>query len=258
MSSNEPFQILVADDNFLNRRLLQELLGRRGYSVHPVRDGAEAIQALELGSFDLVILDCLMPGTDGFTASRTIRAADPSRLNPEIPILALTALTSQEVREKCLQAGMDHYICKPFLAETLFQHVEELLRQRVSVESKRFGESSDNVAGQAPGASGDERLDPTVKVKDVFKTMSDRVAHDIVQWQGELKENLERQAFDDIRLLAHKIRGTADLLEWRDLSELSAQLEWAAESGHQLQVTSLARELLDSLARCLQSVPAVE
>lgn len=252
MSGANTFKILIADDNVVNRRVLQELLKIRGYSVHAVNDGAEVIPALESGSFDLVILDCLMPGMDGYTTSREIRAADPSRLNPDVPILAVTALASDGDRRKCLQAGMNDYISKPILADTLYRHVEVLLGQGGGVGSEAAGERGPNGAGRSAAPHGSRKASGALG--EVFRTLSARLEQDLVSWQEELQRLIERGAYAEIRFLAHKIRGTADLMALQELSRLTAELERAADRARAGQAKALVPKVIDSLKQLREAV----
>lgn len=112
-------RILVADDNEINRFLAKSLLQERGHAVHTVRTGSEALQALAGERFDLVFMDVCMPGMDGEQATRIIRANPPAGVNPDIPIVALTAYALKGDRERFLAAGMDAYLPKPIDMEEL-------------------------------------------------------------------------------------------------------------------------------------------
>lgn len=247
MSAVNSFNILIADDNVVNRRVLHDLLKMRGHSVRAVNDGLQAVEALETEAFDLVILDCLMPNMDGYEACRTIRAADPGRMNPAVPILAVTALATKADRRKCIEAGMNDYISKPIMAKTLFERVEGLLRQNGPAGGGVGGGRDDEWAARAPDSEED---DPARRAaRDIFESLSTELDHDLIRWQSELRTHLERDDHDELRLLAHKIRGTADLAECRDLSELAARLERAAGMRHEADVKSLAPQVIDSLQR---------
>lgn len=248
MPGKKTFKILIADDNFVNLRVLQELLKMRGHVVHAANDGTEVMPALESGSFDLVILDCLMPGMDGFETCRAIRAADPSRINPDIPVLAVTALASDEDRQKCLQAGMNDYVSKPIIAEDLYRHVDGLL----GLEASR---TSDTAARRDFAATGSEARAPDV-VNQVFGGLANRLKPDLLKWQKLLQRFLERDEYAEIRFLAHKIRGIADLIAAPELSELTAELERAAESERHDSVATLVPQVVSALGELHKSLGA--
>ena len=102
--------ILLAEDNPVNRRMAVLMLKKLGYKADSVANGREILQALERQSYDLILMDVQMPGMDGMEATKEIRRLWPSG-GPRI--LALTAHTIAGDKEKCLEAGMDGYLCKP-------------------------------------------------------------------------------------------------------------------------------------------------
>jgi two-component system, sensor histidine kinase and response regulator len=115
-------RILLAEDNPVNQEVATALLRKRGHEVVVVPDGAEALEALVTGGipFDLVLMDVQMPRMDGVEATRRIRARDT-----QIPIVALTANVSADERQRCLSAGMNGYLSKPFKPHELFAAVED-------------------------------------------------------------------------------------------------------------------------------------
>jgi len=106
-------RILVAEDNPVNQKVAQAMLKKMGLRTDVVANGQEAINALQVIPYDLVLMDCQMPEMDGFEATRVIRQEGSKALNPRIPIIAMTAATMQGDREKCIQAGMNDFIAKP-------------------------------------------------------------------------------------------------------------------------------------------------
>jgi PAS domain S-box-containing protein len=123
-------RILLAEDNPVNQRLAVRLLEKRGHTVEVAGTGAEAIELLgSRGPFDLIVMDVQMPEMDGIEATRAIREAE-SEGQEHIPIIGVTAHTLRGDRERCLEAGMDDYISKPFRASELFETVESLSARR--------------------------------------------------------------------------------------------------------------------------------
>jgi PAS domain S-box-containing protein len=110
-------KILLAEDNTLNQLFMAKLLSRKGFEVVTVRNGQEALHALDEDCFDCVLMDVQMPVLDGEEATRRIRAADkPWR---DIPIIALTAHAMKGDRARFLEAGMDDYLSKPLSMDAL-------------------------------------------------------------------------------------------------------------------------------------------
>jgi CheY-like chemotaxis protein len=121
-------RILMAEDNAINQRVGRLILQRAGFEVDLANDGREAIEAHRKRSYDLILMDCQMPVMDGFEASRNIRQLDA----PQPVIIAVTANALVGEREKCLEAGMDDYLSKPFHAEQLVSMVKKWGAARVA------------------------------------------------------------------------------------------------------------------------------
>ncbi len=117
--------ILIADDHAVSRFVLERQLARAGHRTASVQNGAQALEALENGRFDLLLLDVRMPVLDGVRTVHWLRASQ--RHYARIPILAVTACAMSGDRERFLQAGMNEYLSKPFTRETLLACVERLL-----------------------------------------------------------------------------------------------------------------------------------
>jgi CheY-like chemotaxis protein len=116
-------RILVAEDNATNRDVALAQLEKLGYQARAVTNGAEAIEAVERGGFDLVLMDCQMPVMDGFEATRRIRASAHSA----IPIVAVTAGAMTDDRNRCLSEGMNDYLPKPVELAQLEDVIEKWL-----------------------------------------------------------------------------------------------------------------------------------
>jgi CheY-like chemotaxis protein len=106
-------RILVAEDNPVNQKVAQAMLKKMGLWADMVANGQEAVKALQLIPYDLVLMDCQMPEMDGFKATRCIRQLGSKALNPSIPIIAMTAAAMQGDRDRCIQAGMSDFMAKP-------------------------------------------------------------------------------------------------------------------------------------------------
>jgi CheY-like chemotaxis protein len=112
-------RILVAEDNPVNRRVLEVSLRRQGHRPVLVVDGKQALEAAKRGAFDLILMDLQMPEMDGLTATRNLRSWEDVSGAARVPVIAITAHALAEDRKICLEAGMDDYLTKPIEAVDL-------------------------------------------------------------------------------------------------------------------------------------------
>lgn len=116
-------KVLLAEDNPVNRLVAEKLLTKRGYTVQVAENGREAVSRYSEGDFDLILMDVQMPEISGLEATRLIR--DMENGSSHIPIIAMTAHAMKGDRDRCLEAGMDHYVAKPIKSEELFRAISE-------------------------------------------------------------------------------------------------------------------------------------
>ncbi|NGX42524.1 MAG: Sensor histidine kinase RcsC [Chlamydiae bacterium] len=116
MDKKEPqkakLSVLVVEDHFINQELMKEMLDRLNCSVDTAQNGQEALHQIDVKNYDIIFMDLQMPEMDGFEATREIRKKGHGKSS--VPIIALTANAMQGDRGKCLEAGMDDYLSKPF------------------------------------------------------------------------------------------------------------------------------------------------
>jgi len=122
--TENPRKILVVDDNQLNQKLAATLLAKRGHSTAVAAHGQEALEALDGGGFDVVLMDIQMPVMDGLSAVRHIRA-EPEKYGWDLPVVAMTAHALPGDQEAFLKAGMTGYLSKPFNPQDLIAAVEQ-------------------------------------------------------------------------------------------------------------------------------------
>ncbi|MGE5372148.1 MAG: response regulator [Solirubrobacterales bacterium] len=154
MAAPAPLNILLAEDDNINRMVVARLLSRMGHRVEEATNGFEVLEKLEKRPFDLILMDIQMPGMDGMETSRRIRKME-STGKSRIPIVALTAHAVQGDRERFLAAGMDDYIAKPFRLDDIVEAIDRLAGSKYDgntppsrpVQAADFGALLDYVDG---------------------------------------------------------------------------------------------------------------
>jgi two-component system, sensor histidine kinase and response regulator len=127
--------VLIAEDDEINRVVASAMLAKHGRRTAVARDGEEAVAMALSDTYAAILMDCEMPGLDGYEATRQIREAEGDE---HVPIIAMTAYAEDEGRERCIAAGMDDYLVKPLDAERLGEVVEAWIG-RSSVDSASDG-----------------------------------------------------------------------------------------------------------------------
>jgi CheY-like chemotaxis protein len=124
--SKNSLNILLAEDNLINQKLATSLIQRMGHKVSVTHNGSQAVEAIETGEFDIILMDIQMPEMDGLEATKAIRTRERLIGRQRIPIIAMTAYAMAGDREQCLEAGMDGYVSKPINAQELFEAIENI------------------------------------------------------------------------------------------------------------------------------------
>ncbi len=193
--ATRPLRILVAEDNEFNSQLLEQLLTRRGHRVRLADNGRDALRLAREEAFDLLLLDLHMPEMDGFEVVRALREWERTA-GGHLTVVALTARSRKEDRERCLAAGMDDFLAKPIQAADLWAAISRV-----------------PAAGPPVGSEAPDILDPRVLLaacgddatilEKICHTICARLPAHLAELQGALRD---RQA-PRLREAAHKLSG---------------------------------------------------
>jgi PAS domain S-box-containing protein len=239
-------RVLLAEDGLVNQQVAVALLAKRGHLVEVVENGKEAVEAAESGAFDVVLMDVHMPVMDGLAAARRIRKRERER-GGHIPIIALTATATKTDRERCLAAGMDDYVTKPFRAAELFRAVEEaapavraMARPVAAAPPVEAGPGPEPVQvldwGGALRSLGDEALLREMAAMFLDECPKLMAAIDAAIGNGDAPE---------LRRAAHTLRGSAQVVGARVVAQAALALETIGRAG-QLQAAPAARRELEA------------
>jgi two-component system sensor histidine kinase/response regulator len=225
-------RILAAEDNEFNRDLLEHMLGRLGFSASMAVNGRETLALLECETFDLLLLDIHMPELDGFQVIGAIRERERS-IGGHLPVIALTARSRKEDRERCLQAGMDECLTKPFTAAELWA-------------------AMDRVLGTAPGKLFRlDLVDPSVLLAAcggdpiMLRKMCRSLQSRVPEYLAAIQDAVRAQDASRLREAAHKFYGMLSAFS-KVAGDLAANLEDLADRG----VLQEALQVAEKLEQC--------
>ena len=211
-------RILVADDNAVNQQVAAHMLEKLGCHCELASDGAQAVNLHAANRYDLILMDCDMPGVDGFQATQRIRAAEqPGR---RTPIIALTACTGQGEREQCLASGMDDFLSKPIRPQML---KEMLARWLAPAPAAAENTAETNI--------GDELEAVHEMFGDDFPELAALYQNDGAPRLRALREAHACGDLARIAKVAHALGGSSASIGATGLAELCKELETSAKSG---------------------------
>lgn len=233
-AAHEPVNgyILVAEDDHIAQLVVKKILEQAGYTADLVADGKEAICALQSKHYDLIVMDCFMPRMDGFEATRMIRTTVSGRINPGIPIIALTGLSAKEDKSLCLDAGMDRYVSKPVDPQTLIAAIEQCLGKAAPTKS---ASGQDEMQTQQIGGDG------------FMDTIIENFLAEVPRVISGLQQAVKRGDVVELQNIGHRLRGATGILEAATLSARSQALEQAGKDGNLTLARSCAAELIKGL-----------
>ena len=257
--------VLLVEDNELNCEVARGMLEGLGLRVSIAANGMEAIHAVAKSRFDLVLMDCQMPELDGFEATRRMRACAAAN-TPRLPIVALTANAVRGDRERCLAAGMDGYLAKPFRTEDLHAAIRPWLASQDESPVEYTEHESVRSADGAADTHGSEfapdvdpsQLDPTAL--ESLRAMQRAGQPDLVasvvnlflERSAALFESLVTAAvagdFAVARRLAHSLKSNCMNVGANGLAVLFKRAEVAAGEGDPASLTRITAEIAPALA----------
>ena len=279
-------RILLVEDQEINCIVASELLTEAGFAHDVVHDGKAAVDAVLNGNYQLVLMDCQMPGLDGMEATRRIRHNErQNHSRPRIPIIALTANTSGAVRDDCIAAGMDGFCSKPFTTRELFDAMAGALavsmppdaaephRQATQTQPAVQPSTPSSVAGASlipavTAATNSAGAIPPFDMQTVLQRCSGKSA-----LAGTILEKFQSQATTalaniqsqiaagnaaELARASHAVKGTAGLLGATSLQSAAARLEEIGRARDLASAHDAVEHLRLEVERCVQHIRAVK
>ncbi|MFH0727273.1 MAG: response regulator [Pseudomonadota bacterium] len=243
-------RILLAEDNIVNQKLGLKLLEKFGLKADAVANGKEAVRALEIIPYDLVLMDMQMPEMDGYEATKIIRDPNSNSINHEVPIIAVTARALVGDRTKCLESGMDDYISKPIDPHELYHVIaNHLFKQKTSLQDG-IDHTPENGGSSPPDEIFDEQIFNRAELLDrvqgdesLAKELLNIFLNDAPNFMAELKKALEK---DDIELMgnkAHTLKGSSANISALELKNIASKIEIAVKDKNKNEIKSLFAKL---------------
>ncbi len=238
-------RLLLVEDNNINRRILQEVLKQYGFATYTVKNGKEAIDILQKDSFDAILMDCQMPIMDGFEATSKIRSMelDENKIftktnENHIPIIAMTANTSEDDMQKCFSVGMDDYVSKPIDKNILFSIIDKWIS--FNTGSGFFNKITDSneehplqniFLKNLKGIDIKDALERVNNSEEILFNLITEFAENFSNLAKEINQNIKNNNYKDAQEKVHSIKGVSANLSLTDIYECAIDLEKAIKEN---------------------------
>lgn len=253
-------RVLLAEDNRTNQEIALAMLEDTGYRVTSVESGRQALKALMGESFDLVLMDCSMPEMDGFEATRALRQQEMGSSH-HIPIIALTANAMNGDRDRCLEAGMDDYVAKPFDRETLLAVLARWSQSSAATQSAPRTNVEAAAVRPAPDAGPiDQGALQALRAlqrpgrPNVLNRVIDQFSCDAPRLVVGMRDAVEAEDAEALRHAAHTLKSASANVGALSLSTRCREIEQLALGGNVVATASLLAAVEEHLSHVLAAL----
>ncbi|AGX87766.1 signal transduction histidine kinase [Candidatus Symbiobacter mobilis CR] len=236
--------VLLVEDNQVNQLMARAWLEKLGLRVHTASHGQEALECVQAQAFDLILMDCQMPGMDGYEATAAIRTME--KPGTRTPIVALTANAMAQDREQCLACGMDDYLTKPYSGAQL---VGILTRWLVAppVAGAASTASSSNaspllVPPAPPAPAGPSAIDPNLLTQlqalgagqagELLRKLAQAYLHGAPATVDRMLTATSAEDLAEVARCAHALKSSSYNMGAHALADMASEVEHAARSGN--------------------------
>jgi CheY-like chemotaxis protein/HPt (histidine-containing phosphotransfer) domain-containing protein len=245
--------ILIAEDNLFNQEIAKEVMQDIGAKVEIVDNGIKALKKAVTESYDIVLMDIHMPVADGITATRLIRKTKTAE---ELPIIAVTAYALTENKQLCLKSGMNDFLSKPFIAEDIIKVLHHWLPDF-------FGKSEITASRAIPDKvfENHTKIDTDYLIPDkALKYFGDEdkykqyLCHFFdsgIERLSLLGQHLTNKQYDELKQLAHTIKGEASYLGLEKLTRICAETQ--SEKDHLVLINN-TNALIETMKTSLEKI----
>ncbi|MEJ6593986.1 ATP-binding protein [Parasphingorhabdus sp.] len=260
-------RVLVADDNRTNQMVLHTILSNAGHEVTLVADGEKALEELEQGCFEIVFLDVNMPIMGGIECCRLWRQIEGPRKH--VPIIGLTADSTKETEERCLNAGMDLRITKPIEAAKLIEVIASQTADRIDRTERKIGSDplrvvsniADRIRKAGPPAVDPTQLDYLLSIGDeaFVQSIIEAYLEDASEILTAFSKSVADGSVDDFRFHAHAFKSGGANVGANFLVETCSKLEVITErefSERRFEYLAKIEQQVADIRDCLEVASA--
>ncbi len=236
-------KILLVEDLEMNSTFFVEFLKRKGLSCDVAVNGEAAVIAYGKKSYDIIFMDCQMPVMDGYEATRRIRASEGEKRHTAI--IALTAYAIKDDRDRCLEAGMDDYLRKPFKLEEL------------EVMLEKYGRSADSMNNNKADVDYFSKAVTVFMEESGFdKETCVEILHGFCEHAqsliNEIEDNINNNNFENASVILHKLKGSSGNVRVKEIFRLVVEAEEAIRASDNNRLRGIlegVKKILDTLCK---------
>ncbi len=257
-------RVLLVEDNELNREVATGLLEGAPVTVSAADNGEVALQMLNEGKYDMVLMDMQMPVMDGLAATRAIRQKSQFK---DLPIIAMTANAMADDREKCLEAGMNDYLAKPIDPDKLFDALLRWIPARTAAPNvvaapvvMKQRACADSAPLEIPGIDTQTALNRTGGNRQRYVSLLRKFADSQVGAVGKIRAALNAQDSATAQRIAHSLKGAAANLGANALAIAAGSTEVAIKTQGEVEpaLVEMERTLVTAVAAIQKTLPPAE
>jgi CheY-like chemotaxis protein/signal transduction histidine kinase len=220
-----PIQVLIVEDDEYGQILVTKMLQKMGIKTLSARNGLEAVKLATTKNPDLVLMDCQMPGMDGFEATGKIREHEKRHGYSPVPIVAMTANTLPQDQQKCFSVGMDDFLGKPVTIKALTSKIDGWLKRSSSVSSEQKETGGSSPAEQLMHLNTRTVEELRELMQEKFEAIIQTYMRDTPIRFKTMRDAITASDAEQLYRAAHSLKSASASLGANGLSELARQLE---------------------------------
>jgi CheY-like chemotaxis protein len=243
-------RVLLAEDGLVNQKVAMTLLEKRGHRVTLVNNGREAVEATAAARFDVVLMDVQMPVMDGLAATEAIRQRERDS-QTHLPIFAMTAHAMKGDRQRCLDAGMDGYIAKPFRPQELFEMVESTA---TTDDRPSLGEVDVSTAAAELPYDHQRALANVGGSRSLFRDMVELFATERTVQMEAIRRARADGDNDQLSRAAHTLKGSVSMFASQAAFDAALAIETMANENNLAEYDATWQRLHDEIDRLMKAL----